>query len=271
MRLQAEFSSDARLLEDAAEMEALEQDIWRRVDVVLYPSQEEVDTVRSLCSEASAKVVLPYCFDRFPLQPAVPENPLVIFVAGFGHPPNVDAAIWLAESIWPLITARAPDARLALVGSNPTAEVTSLRSEAIEVTGWISDDELQRRYQSARVAVVPLRFGAGVKLKVVEALMAGTPLVTTPTGAQGLPGASDIVDIADEAEQFADAVVSLLTCDPAIWLSRSSRQTRYCEAHFSRDNLRISLREALRAASRNYRQAADRSLSQSAQSLDATN
>ena len=80
----------------------------------------------------------------------------------------------------------------------------------------VSDDELNECYRNARVAVVPLRCGAGVKLNVVEALKNGVPLVTTRVGAQGLPGIADAAYVCDDAASFADAVCALLLDDVVV-------------------------------------------------------
>jgi O-antigen biosynthesis protein len=133
-----------------------------------------------------------------------------------------------------------PGARLTLAGSNPTPAVVALRGRGVEVTGAISAEELAALYSTARVAIVPLRFGAGVKLKVVEALHQGLPLVTTPVGAQGLPGLGEILSVTEDPAALAAAVVSLLGDDTA-WLRQSAAQSAYAEAHFSRAALRESL------------------------------
>lgn len=247
-RMEADISRDELKRAEAARLEAIELDIWKHVDVVLYPSQDEADVVRARVPKAAAFEISPYYFDEFRSRTVAPSAPSVVFVAGFGHSPNVDAALWLVNSIWPRIVARVPQAKLALIGSRPSKQVKMLKSSAIEVTGWVSEAELVRRYDAARVAVVPLRIGAGVKLKVVEALKEGIPLVTTPVGAQGLPGVANIVDVIEDEEKFAEAVISLLVCDLTEWLARSTRQARYCEAHFSRETLQKNLRAAIQAA-----------------------
>ena len=125
----------------------------------------------------------------------------IIFVAGFAHPPNVDAAIWFVKEILPLIKRRRPEVCLSPIGSAPTDDVRRLAGSCIEVTEWVSADELAARYADARVAVVPLRFGAG-EPKVIEALVEGVPLVTTPVGAQGLIGIEDVVPVTEDAQLF---------------------------------------------------------------------
>ena len=114
------------------------------------------------------------------------------------------------------------------------------QATACEVTADVSQAELASFYAGARVAVVPLRFGAGMKLKVVEALRDGVPLVTTPIGAQGLPGVEAVAAVATEPLSIADAVCRLLTDDDA-WVRASAGQIDYAKARFSEEALSASL------------------------------
>jgi len=171
----------------------------------------------------------------------------LIFVAGFAHPPNVDAACWLVGEILPLLRAARPDLTLALIGSNPTPEVRALAGPGIEVTGFVPDHELARRYGAARVAVCPLRFGAGVKLKVIEAMHHGVPLVTTPAGAQGLPGLDAVCDVQSEPAAFAAAVLRLLD-DDAAWTARAAAQSAFVAARFSASAVQAGLERAFAQA-----------------------
>jgi len=232
------------LQRDAAAMEVRERAIWRGVDAVLYPSADEADVVRVLEPAVDARVVTPYAYDTFGSDVPLARRHDILFVAGFAHPPNVDAARWLVEAIMPRVWASHPQARLALVGANPTADVMALAGERVEVTGFVSDDALARRYRHARVAVVPLRYGAGVKSKVVEALQQGLPLVTTAVGAQGLPGVEAACAVADAVDGIADGIVRLLD-DDAAWLRRSRDGSAYAASHFSADAMRRDLLSAL--------------------------
>jgi GT2 family glycosyltransferase/SAM-dependent methyltransferase len=225
-------------------MEQLERSAWRKSDVVLYPSRTEAEDVAALEPGVDARAISAYAFDRFEHNINADGRAGLIFVAGFGHPPNVDAAKWLVEQVMPQVWLRHPGLRLSLVGSNPTDEVKALANSQVKVTGYVDDRELSRRYRQARVAVVPLRFGAGIKGKVVEALQQGLPLVTTSVGAQGLAGVESVCDVADEVERIAQGILAL-TADDALWLRRAQDGIDYATSHFSRDAMRGALVNAL--------------------------
>ena len=245
-RMQVEATVRGESADTAAvrEMERLERKVWARSDIVLYPSEDEARDVAALAPGTQVRAITPYAFPSVSLTPNLATRHDLLFVAGFGHPPNVDAAVWLANEIMPKVWAKRPNLRLALVGSNPTSDVRALANERVEVTGYVDDAELERRYRSARVAVVPLRFGAGVKSKVVEALHHGLPLVTTHVGAQGLPGIEAACDVHDDSDAIADAILRLFG-DDAAWLERARIGNTYVVEHFSADVMRAELGKAI--------------------------
>lgn len=244
MRLQADLTGDARMLRAANAMQHREKAIWKQVDVSLYPSAEETEAAAALQPGAVFAPVVPYCFDHFGATREAPADPAIIFVGGFGHPPNQDAAVWFASCVLPLVRAEIPEAHLSIIGSNPSPAVLALAGEGIAVFADVSDTDLSAAYRRARVAVVPLRCGAGVKLKVVEALREGVPLVTTPVGAQGLPNVSDVAAVQDDPREFARAVITLLQDDTA-WRQANAAQIAYAKNHFSRDAMTRTLLEAI--------------------------
>ncbi|HVY14403.1 MAG TPA: glycosyltransferase [Rhodopila sp.] len=240
MLRQAALTGDPRLRVAAEAMRQREIALWRRVDLSLYPSEDEARKARRLEPSAAIAGVSPYAFDRFgPERPPSP-NAEVLFVGGFGHAPNEDAALWFADAVLPAIRMAVPSALLRIVGSNPTAPVRALHGGGVSVHPNVSDAALAGFYQAARVAVVPLRCGAGVKLKVVEALREGVPLVTTTTGAQGLAGIEDVVAVCDDAQAFSEAVVARLI-DDGLWRRASAVQVAYARRHFSRAAMRAGL------------------------------
>ena len=244
LRLQGEMLGEERLLRTADRMEERETAVWRAVDAVLYPSEEEAAIVRCMQPAANVRAILPWCFDSFGQPRTAPPRGEILFVAGFGHAPNEDAVCWFVQAILPLILACVPDASLAVVGSNPTPLVRALAGGAVQVCADVSDAELAAWYRRARVAVVPLRCGAGVKLKTVEALREGVPLVVTPIGAQGLPGLEAIVPVVGEPSRFAASVCDLLLKD-TLWEQRCADQIAYARERFMPAALHDSLLRAM--------------------------
>jgi glycosyltransferase involved in cell wall biosynthesis len=244
VELEGRILGDASEGAEAARVERQERDLWRKVDVVLYPSQDEVDEVLSLEPQVTAHAISPYAFESFVRPSGVGGRRNLIFVAGFAHTPNVDAAKWLVEEIMPKVWQRLPSVEVSLVGSHPTSEVLALAGNRVEVTGYVSDAELARRYSGARVAVVPLRFGAGIKSKVVEALQQGLPLVTTGIGAQGLPALDRVCDVANEADSIAERIVELMLDDNR-WLHNAQAGADYVANIFSKQAMSRTLQDAL--------------------------
>ncbi|MDQ3873202.1 MAG: glycosyltransferase family 4 protein [Thermoproteota archaeon] len=140
----------------------------------------------------------------------IEDRPSILFVGNFAYEPNVDAALYFSQYIFPLILKDAPNVKLYLVGNAPPPEIRSLTSNRqIRVTGQV--DSVIPFYKEAQVVVCPLRIGGGVKVKVLEALCLGKAIVSTSVGAQGL----DLwnyraVTVADEASDFAEKVIQLL-------------------------------------------------------------
>jgi glycosyltransferase involved in cell wall biosynthesis len=128
--------------------------------------------------------------------------------------PNVDGVRWFVDEVLPRIRSQEPSFELAVVGRNPAAAVTALGArDGVSVIGAVPDPVPY--LHGAAVAVVPLRAGSGTRLKVLEALAAGTPVVSTPLGVEGLDVvAGRHVEVAEGAEGFAAAVLGLLH-DPA--------------------------------------------------------
>ena len=156
-----------------------------------------------------------------------------MFVGGFAHPPNADAVLWFAREVFPRIRERLT-VTFYVVGSRVTEEIRALESpgNGIVVKGFVSEEELSALYQSCRIVVVPLRYGAGVKGKVVEAVYNGAPVVTTSVGSEGIPDVGQALVIEDTAEAFAEAVVSLYgDLDRLEALSDAAQD--YIRRHFS--------------------------------------
>jgi len=137
--------------------------------------------------------------------------------------PNTDGILFFLREIWPRIASSHPRARLKIVGPRPTPEILAHRSDRIEVAGRV--DDLRLHIASAAVTVVPLRLGGGTRLKVLEAMAMGKPIVSTVIGAEGIAAVHEQhLLLADEPGQFAAAVGRILD-DPDLG-ARLGRQGR---------------------------------------------
>jgi polysaccharide biosynthesis protein PslH len=155
----------------------------------------------------------------------------IVFVGSMDYGPNVDAAVFFAGAIWPWLRAQFPEWTLTIVGSNPAPAVLALRHEAgVEVTGTV--DDVRPYYREALAAIVPLRSGGGTRLKILEAMAAGTPVVSTPLGAEGLmvvPGENILIA---ESREHWQAHFAALAPQGELWnrIARAGRalaQSRY--------------------------------------------
>ena len=135
----------------------------------------------------------------------------ILFVGTFSHHPNVDAALWLCHEIFPLVSQRFPKAMLYLIGTNPSLALSEFgkRNHAIRVLGFVED--IIPYFQRCSVFVAPLRYGGGVKVKILHAMARGVPVVTTKVGAEGIEGVnSENILIGNSAQEFSDNICSLL-------------------------------------------------------------
>lgn len=234
----ARLSTDPEQMAHALRTQKLEIATYRQADVVISVSDEEADTLRKLLVDTPVSVV-PVIYPPWTGVRAEFVEPELLFVGSFRHDPNADAVLYFHREVWPEIRSEFPRAHWTIVGPDPPREVMELASDAIEVTGFVTSTTpyLARAW----VSIAPLRFGAGMKGKVCEAMNAGVPVVTTRIGAQGV-NALDGRDflVADEATEFASHVKALLHSPRRREeMSLASRQfiTRLCDPLVVRDSL----------------------------------
>ena len=143
--------------------------------------------------------------------PRPAPSPVLVFSGKFDYRPNVDAACWFVKEIFPIVRLRVAGVRLVLAGMDPSPVVRALASSDVVVTGYLSELEMRAQVSAAWVAIVPVRMGSGTRFKVLEAMAAGVPVVSTTFGASG----SGIIDgvhgrLADDAAAFAAAIIDLV-------------------------------------------------------------
>ncbi len=195
-----------------AGMLVYELDVCRRFDLVCTVSTKEKELLLTYDRSLRVTDAVPTGTDTEYYRPqargAVEEMSL-LFVGFFKHMPNVEGILYFCQEIYPLIKEKVPKAKLYIVGANPPQEVSELAQDpSIIITGFV--DDLRDYYARAEVFVVPIRRGAGTRVKIFEAMAAGIPIVSTTLGAEGIavtPG-KDIL-LADTAEDFAGEVTRL--------------------------------------------------------------
>jgi GT2 family glycosyltransferase len=194
------------------EMQSIELQLSQEADRTVVTGAEE----RLILSEHGVDAdVVPIIESTVPAQASFAEREHILFLGNYSHGPNVDAAEWLARRVMPLVWERIPAARLVLAGSDPTPPVRRLAADRVSVPGFVPD--VRPLFEEARVFAAALRFGAGMKGKVVLSLAHGLPVVTTPVGAEGISLVDGVNALIrrDEAE-FANALVQLYT-EEALW------------------------------------------------------
>jgi glycosyltransferase involved in cell wall biosynthesis len=162
---------------------------------------------------------------------AAPDASTLIFIGGFSHEPNVDAILWFCKEILPLIAASVPEVCLKIIGSNEPRSIRALAGPRIEVLGFVPDTTPYLR--ASAVSVAPLRFGAGLKGKIGEALAHGVPVVSTTLGISGFgltPGVNVLVG--DTARTFADEAIRLLR-DPILRTRLGTVGREFVSQHYS--------------------------------------
>ena len=245
LRLEREAlaSGDVQRRIEAAEQEIQELELIHQADAAVVVSPYEQDL---LSARIDAPVVLVPNVHRDHEPVTTPAGRLdLVFVGGFGHRPNVDAVVWFVEEILPLVHREAPDTRVTVIGSYPTPEVLGLESDRVKVEGWVP--ETLPYYQSARIAIAPLRYGAGVKGKVGEAMSLGVPMVMTSMASEGMHIEHGIhALVADDALGFAANILSLLN-DDDLWLDISRNGQQLIHDRFGVEATRSLVAQALEA------------------------
>lgn len=233
-RREYELTGDVSKLKESEKWYETELYLMRNADISYYPSIIEKEEINKIDATINIKAITAYAYDKFrdDLTYDFEKKSGMLFVGGFVHKPNQDAIMWFVEKIYPKIRMK-KNIPFTIIGSYPTSAIRALDGkDGIKVKGFVSDEELSAIYQENRIVVVPLRYGAGVKGKVVEALYNGIPIVTTSVGAEGINGLDKIASICDNEEMFADEVVRLY--DDVEELQKKSRETQiFVKENFS--------------------------------------
>ncbi|WP_374764215.1 glycosyltransferase [Yunchengibacter salinarum] len=249
LRLPADNERDRkerdRAMQQAAATRRSELAVMRASDLVFSYTDVEHAVIHSHLMGATDVVRTPWVVNPVTGEdvPAMADRAGLCFLGGYGHPPNVEAAHYLSETIMPLLRQALPGVALHLYGSGMTAAVSALADDDIHIHGQI--DRVEDAYDRHRLFIAPLLSGAGIKGKVIGAIARGLPCVMTPLAAEGT-GLSDGLDAAikPDADALVAAIVALYE-DPARWQAQQAAGLETIRARYSFDAGVVQMRAAL--------------------------
>lgn len=210
-RREYEITGDPDRLASSEHWKTIEYELFGKCDVGHVVGSYEQGIMQKAFPDKPIRNIPVYVYETLPtgINKDFSTRKDLLFVGGFAHRPNGDAVRWFAKEVFPQVLARYPDIKWYVVGSKAPEDVQALANDHIIVTGFMPDDELEKLYRSCRMAVVPLRYGAGVKGKVIESAYYQIPLVTTPIGAEGLVCDNGVFAIEEEADAMAKRICDL--------------------------------------------------------------
>ncbi len=184
----------------------------RRFDGVIAVSETDRRALAEAAGEEVPMTIIPIAVDadRYAMRPRQPQEARLLYVGTMYWPPNIDGVLWFVREVLPRIRRVRPDVRFEIVGARPPEVVRALDDgESVRVLGYV--DDLTSCFEQAAVMVVPLRVGSGMRVKILEGLARGIPMVSTTIGCEGIEARDGReILIADEAAAFAEAVLRLL-------------------------------------------------------------
>ena len=231
-----ETEKESTILKESEKWKKIEFNVFNKADIILTPSINEKIIIDNNSSDKKTKVVPPFFYDNFNLiNKTFAERKNIIFIGGFNHTPNVDGILWFLREIFPLIIKNRKDIKLVVAGSNPPGSLKNMdNGHNIIIKGYVNDKELKNLYGNARIAIIPLRYGAGVKGKTVEAMYYGVPVVSTSFGIEGMPDIQEIINPMDDAKQFAAEVIKMYN-DESLLKLMGEKETAYIKKHFFKE------------------------------------
>jgi O-antigen biosynthesis protein len=221
MQRQLDFADPAELEARSAEMlesRRRERAIVLEADEVVCVSDEEAAILAAISGHCPIEVIRPVTRGVVPTEAPFSERTDLLFTPGWlagDASPNVDALAWFVSEVLPRVHEVRPEIRLRVTGANPPPAARALAGPSVELVGFTPD--LRTAYEAARVVTVPMRYGAGVKVKCIEALQYGVPVVATTVGAEGL-GLYDsrAIVVSDDPQAFAASILRLYE-EPDAW------------------------------------------------------
>ena len=220
-----------------------------RCDLSVMISRKEIALlIETFKVPAEQLIYIPYLlsFDKQKRLPDFTQRQHFMSIGNFRHEPNWDAVLQLKQSIWPLIRKRLPQAQLHVYGAYPAKKVTQLHNEkqGFLIKGWVED--AHEIMHNSKVLLAPLRFGAGLKGKFVDAAQCGLPSVTSTVGAEGFLMNNAALIVSDDFEAFAEHAVKLYE-DERLWQPLQNNCADFLASHFDKQEHALNLIESINA------------------------
>ncbi|MBU6199661.1 MAG: glycosyltransferase, partial [Xanthomonadaceae bacterium] len=231
----AELSGNVEQATQAARTRAQELKLMRECDITLVVSAAEKELLAREVQGVRIEV-LSNVHEVRGCRREFGERRDLVFVGGFQHPPNVDAVQWFVNEIFPRVRAALPEVVFHVIGSKAPKAILELAHDGVQVHGYVED--IVPFMDGCRLALAPLRYGAGVKGKINMAMSCGLPVVATTPAAEGMHARNgENLLVADAPEDFAAAIVRAYG-DAALWQKLSDNGLANVREHFSFDAAR---------------------------------
>jgi glycosyltransferase involved in cell wall biosynthesis len=242
----AQLAGNARAMESAQTIKKQELKLFRECDATIVLSNSEVDELLSYYPSQCVRVI-PLVFEDIRGASSLSDRNGLIFIGGFLHKPNVDAAIYLLKDLWPAIHEKYPDLTLYIIGAEvPDVIVAFNGQHNVVIAGHVP--ELTTYFDKALASLAPLRFGAGIKGKVGTSFCYGVPVVGSRLAFEGMglmPGEESLV--AESVEEYIE-IIGTLRRDADAWEEVSANCTRFAQEMYSVSAMERRLRDLFSSA-----------------------
>jgi len=241
---QAAIEKNDELLGRSHEMQKIEYDAIRNSDATIVVSTTEAEILKKDLPNEPISVIPLVLASKYKNIPSFGSRKNIFFVGSFEHAPNIDAVNYFVAEILPLLRAQIKDIVLYVVGANPPFQIQKLNSEGIKVMGYVKD--LDSIFNSCRVSIAPLRFGAGIKGKVASSLLAGVPVVATQIAIEGMElTAGENILVADTPESFAQKIIEVYE-NEIMWEKMSKNGGEAADKLWGLEASKLRVQEMLR-------------------------
>jgi GT2 family glycosyltransferase len=235
LRMTRQFEQDQNASKSEIDtIQDTELALMNKSDITVLTSEDEAKFLHSTHPDFRF-VLLPNIHIFEGKVPNFTSRENLMFIGNFQHPPNLDAASFLLDEIFPKIQQKLPNVKLYIIGPNPPDSIKKHESEFIHVLGYVKN--IDEYFTKCKVNISPIRFGAGIKGKITQSLTRGLPVVTTTMGSEGI-GLTDSIScmIADDAQSLADKVCHLYN-DSSLWNKISSNGLQISQ-RYSAENIK---------------------------------